>query len=132
MSQMIKTKALYDDLAKELGVTELPIDSNGGVELTVGERTKVILFSENDRTLLVVSPIAALPTDPGFGLMAWLFRKNLYDSALAPFCIATDADANLILWGRFASAELNGSKLAGLIDAVASESEAIRTEIEES
>jgi hypothetical protein len=62
--------------------------------------------------------------------MSWLFRKNLYDSNLAPFCLATDANSNLVLWGRVPVASLTGVSLAGLIDSLASESETIRDEID--
>ncbi len=131
MSTLQKTKALFDQLAKELGVAALPIDSNGGVQLTVGESTTVVMYGESDLSLLIVAPIAALPREPEYGLMAWLFRKNLYDSNLAPFRIATDANANLLLWGRVPLTDLTGASLAGLIDSLASESATIRDEIDQ-
>jgi len=130
MTGLPKTRALYDELAKELRVSSLPIDQNGGVQLTVGESTTVVMYGENDLSLLIVAPIAALPRKPEYGLMSWLFRKNLYDSNLAPFCLATDANSNLVLWGRVPVASLTGVSLAGLIDSLASESETIRDEID--
>lgn len=130
MTGLPKTRALYDELAKELSVSSLPIDQNGGVQLTVGETTTVVMYGESDLSLLIVAPIAALPREPEYGLMAWLFRKNLYDSSLAPFRIATDANANLLLWGRVPLSDLTGASLAGLIDSLASEIETIRDEID--
>jgi hypothetical protein len=130
MTGLPKTRALYDELANELRVSSLPIDQNGGVQLTVGESTTVVMYGESDLSLLIVAPIAALPREPEYGLMAWLFRKNLYDSNLAPFRIATDANANLLLWGRVPLSDLTGASLAGLIDSLASEIETIRDEID--
>ena len=45
-------RALFAELAAELGVEELPVDNNGAVQLTVGEDTTVALFAQVDRTLL--------------------------------------------------------------------------------
>ena len=125
------TRALYADLAKTLGAAALPPDANGGIQLTIGEDTNVILFGENDVTLLVVAPVAALPRQPEYGVMLWLLRRNLYDSDMAPFQVACDEGGNLILWGRVPVEGMTGTALAGLLDAVAIESRRIRGEVED-
>ena len=130
MTTLTNTRALYAELAKALGVASLPPDENGGVQLTVGDDITVVMYGQDDLTLLVVVPIAPLPRQPEFGVMAWLLRRNLYDSELAPFCIATDANATLVLWGRVPVPGLTGAALAGLIDAVAAEAVRIRDEVE--
>ncbi|MCA8977500.1 MAG: CesT family type III secretion system chaperone [Planctomycetes bacterium] len=130
MTSLEHTRALYADLAKELGVPALQPDANGGIQLTIGEDITVVLYGENDERLLVVVPVAELPRSPDHGVVAWVLRRNLYDSDLAPFCIAADDDANLILWGRVPIANLTGARLAGMLDAVAAEAIRIRDEVE--
>jgi len=129
MTALVRTRALYAELAQALGVAALPPDANGGIELQVGADTTVILYAEGDRTLLVVVPLAALPREPDYGVMAWLLRRNLFDSELLPFCIAADAHANLILWGRVPVEGQTGASLAGLIDALGREAARIRAEV---
>jgi hypothetical protein len=130
MTTLARTRALYAELAKELGVASLPIDANGGVQLSVGDDITVVMYGEDDSTLLVVVPIAPLPRQPEYGVMAWLLRRNLYDSELSPFCIATDANGTLVLWGRIPVPGLAGAALAGMLDALATEAVRIRVEVE--
>jgi hypothetical protein len=125
-----RSRALYAELAAALGVTELPADNDGGVQLTIGADTTVALFAEQDRTLLIVVPLAPLPRQTGYALAFWLLRQNLYISDLAPFTLACDAAGTLVLWGRVPLAELTGTSLATLIDAVANEARRIRAEVD--
>lgn len=127
---MADPEALFAGLAVALGVDALPRDNNGGIRLTIGDDATVILFAEGERSILAVSPIAAMPRVPEYGVMVWLLRRNLYDSDLAPFQIGCDAGGNLILWGRVPVAGMTGAALAGLVDAVGSESGRIRAAIE--
>lgn len=122
---------IFSQLAKSLGLNELVPDSNGGVELTVADRTKVCIFQVDEGFLLIVAPIAALPTKPEFGLMAWLLKLNFHSSELLPFVIAADHNANLVLWGKVPIERLTGDSLAGLIEALDSKVFEIRNEIEE-
>lgn len=131
MTSLPKTRALFADLAKTLGVAELQPDANGGIQLTVGEDLTVVLFGQNDEAVLIVAPVAALPKEPDYAVVAWLLRRNFYDSDLLPFRIAADAAGNLVLWGRVPIDGLEGEALAGLLDAVASEAQRIRDEVEE-
>jgi hypothetical protein len=122
-------RALFAELAIELGVEELPVDNNGAVQLTVGEDTTVALFAQVDRTLLVVLPLGPLPADIGYTLAFWLLRQNLYVSDLAPFTLACDEAGTLVLWGRVPLTDLTGASLAALIDALAAEARRIQEDI---
>jgi len=124
-----RTQALYADLVKSLGIAVLPADNNGSIQLAVGETSTVVLFAENDETVLVVSPVAALPKQPDYGVTLWLMRRNFYDSPIEPFRVACDTEGNIILWGRLPVAGLTGAALAALIDAVATEADRIRGEV---
>ena len=126
-----RTRALYDELAATLGLPALTPDDNGGIQLTIGADATVILFGENDVTLLVVAPIAPLPEQPDYATTLWLLRKNMYDSGIAPFALACDVGGNLVLWGRVPLDGLTGARLAGLLDALAAETGGIRREIGE-
>ena len=123
------TQALYADLAKALGVKALPADNNGGIELAVGQDSTVVLFAENNETVLVAAPVAELPKQPDYGVILWLLRRNFYDSPIEPFRVACDTEGNIILWGRLPMAGLTGAALAALIDAVATEAGRIREEV---
>lgn len=129
MSGLEKTRALYADLAKALGVAELLPDANGGIQLNVGEDTKVVLFGQDDAELLIVVPIVALPSNPGYALVSWLLKQNFYDSDLLPFRIACDKHSNLILWGRVPLEGQTGERIADLLQVLAKEIERIRTEV---
>ncbi len=124
-----RTQALYADLAKSLGLAALPADNNGGVQLAVGDTSTVILFAENDETLLIAAPVAALPKQPEYGLTLWLLRRNFYDSPIEPFRVSCDTEGNIVLWGRLPMAGLTGAALAALIDAVATEANRVRAEV---
>jgi hypothetical protein len=124
-----RTQALYADLAKALGLQALPADANGGIQLSVGDASTVILFAENNETLLVAAPVAALPKRPDYGMALWLLRCNFYDSPIEPFRVACDTEGNIILWGRLPMAGLTGAALATLIDAVSTEAARVREEV---
>src|SRR5690348_6008694 len=125
-----RTQALYAALAKTLGVPTLPADENGGIQLTVGENSTVTLFSEDEFTLMLVSPVAPLPKNVEYGTALWLLRRNFYDSPLAPFRVACDTAGSIIVWGRVPTEGMTGESLASLIDALAAEADLIRTEVE--
>lgn len=125
-----KTNALYAELAKELAVKELKPNSDGGVQLSVGKNLNVYLYGDRDEALLVVMLIAPLPQTPSHALTAWLLRKNLYDSQLLPFVIATDLDANVVVWGRVPLAQLDGSKLKTMLGKLGVEGEKLHKEIQ--
>lgn len=123
------TQALFADLAKTLGVAELPADDSGGIELSIGEDATVVLFAEDESTVMLVSPVMALPREPNYGQVAWLLRRNFYVSPLAPFRVACDPAGNLVIWGRVPIDGMTGSELAALVDAVASEADLMRSEL---
>ncbi len=124
------TQDLYAELAKSLGVDSLPADEQGSVQLSVGENSTVILFAEDEQSVMLVSPVMALPAAIDYGRVLWLLRRNFYDSPLAPFRVACDTAGTIVIWGRVPVAGLSGSELAGLIDAVATEADLIREEVE--
>lgn len=129
MPPLAKTHALYADLARTLGVTELVPDAHGGIELSVGSDATVVLYGTNDVDLLVVAPVAALPSEPGYALASWLLKRNFYDSDLLPFRLACDKQSNVILWGRVPLEGQTGERLSGLINVVATQAGRIRTEM---
>jgi len=92
------TETLYADLAQTLGVAELPADASGSLELTIGEDSTVILFAEDEYSLMLVAPVMPLPANLDYGLVLWLMRRNFYDSPLAPFRVSCDAAGTLVLW----------------------------------
>ena len=124
-----ETRALFLDLAKELGLPGLEPDAAGGVQLTVGDDT-VVVYGQSDGFLLIAAPAAALPEEPDYATMLWLLRRNFYDSDLAPFRVAADTGGTLVLWGRVPLDGMTGKALAGLVDAVAGEAKRIRSEVE--
>ena len=121
-------KALYAQLAKSLGVAELPADANGIVHLTVGEDGSVVLVPEDAYTLMLMAPVGDLPDGADRGTLLWLMRRNFHDSPLAPFRIGCDKAGTLVVWGRLPMEGLSGEQLAGLIDAVTAEASLIREE----
>jgi hypothetical protein len=122
-------KALYTQLAKALGVAEVPADANGIVHLTVGEEGRVVLVPEDAYTLMLMAPVGALPDGADRGTLLWLMRRNFHDSPLAPFRIGCDKAGTLVVWGRMPMEGLSGEQLAGLIDAVTAEAALIREEV---
>jgi hypothetical protein len=129
MATLDLTRALIAELAKTIGLAELPRDQTGGWHLTVGETDDVYIYGGDDITFLVVMPIGPLPTRPGFALVNYLLRGNLFDSEFAPFQIATDEDATLVQWGRLAVADFDGAKLAKAIDNLADRAIEVRKEL---
>lgn len=125
-----ETRALFDALAQALGLPSLEPDARGGVQLTVGERRPVYLFSQSDGYLLIAAPAVALPRQPDYATTLWLLHRNFYDSDLAPFRVAADAGGTLVLWGRVPVQGLTGPALAGLVDAVAAEAQRIHDEVQ--
>jgi hypothetical protein len=121
---------LLDDLAKALGVAKLPLDENGGVQLSIGDSATAILFAESAGTLFIVSPVAELPKQLDYGTALWLLRRNFYDSPIAPFQVSCDAGGNVVLWGRVPTEGLNGAQLASLLQALGEEAALIREELE--
>lgn len=116
---LTKTRALMADLAAALNLPGLPQDDNGGFELTIGDDTTVLIYGGDDETMLVVAPIGPLPAEPGYGLVVYLLRQNMFDSDITPFQIAIDSGGNVILWGRLGIEEFTGETLAALIAALA-------------
>jgi hypothetical protein len=125
-----QTRALFSDLAKELGLPEFEPDAAGGIQLSVGSDTAVYVFGQSDGFLLLAAPAVALPKEPDYATTQWLLHRNFYDSDLAPFRIATDANGTILLWGRVPVEGMTGASLAGLVDALASEAQRIRGEVE--
>ncbi|MDE2006112.1 MAG: type III secretion system chaperone [Rhodospirillales bacterium] len=125
-----QTRALYAALAKALGVESLPTDNDGAVALTIGDDQQVLLYAEAEATILVVAPVAELPARPDHGTMLWLLRRNLWDSDLAPFCVAADPGGHVLLWGRVPVDGMTGELLASLIDQLGTEAGRARDALE--
>ena len=119
-------RGLYTQLAKALGMAEVPADANGIVQLTVGEDGRVVLVPEDASTLMLLAPVGELPDGADRGTLLWLMRRNFHDSPLAPFRIGCDKAGTLVVWGRMPLEGLSGEQLAGLIDAVTAEAALIR------
>jgi hypothetical protein len=125
-----QTQSLYAALAKTLGVGALPADDNGGVQLSIGNNSTVTMFAEDERTLMLVSPVMPLPKKLDYGTTLWLFRRNFYDSPIAPFRVSCDTAGSIVVWGRVPVEGMTGESLAGLLDALAAEADFIRAEVE--
>lgn len=123
-------QALYAQLAKALGVKEIPADAQGIVQLAVGEGGIVVIVPEDAYTLMLLAPVSVLPGTMDHGTLLWLMRRNFHDSPIAPFRIGCDKAGNVVVWGRMPIDGLTGEQLAGLMDAVAAEAALIRDEIE--
>jgi hypothetical protein len=123
------SETLLNDLAKALGVAKLPLDENGGVQLSIGDSATAILFAESAGTLFIVSPVTELPKQVDYGSALWLLRRNFYDSPIAPFQVSCDTAGNIVLWGRLPTEGLNGARLASLLQALGEEAALIREEI---
>jgi hypothetical protein len=121
-------RTLYDQLAKALGVAEVPADANGIVHLAVGDDGRVVIVAEDAHTLMLIAPVGALPDGTDRGTLLWLMRRNFHDSPLAPFRVGCDKNGTLVVWGRMPIDGLSGEQLAGLIDAVTAEAALIREE----
>ena len=122
-------QALYAQLATALGVEAIPADAQGIVQLDVGDDGRVVLVPEDAYSLMLMSPVAALPQAIDQGTLLWLMRRNFHDSPIAPFRIGCDSAGNLVVWGRMPMDGMSGEQLAALLDAVAAEAALIREEI---
>ena len=125
-----RTRSLIAGLAKALKVGALPPDSSGGYQLTIGG-TPLLIYGENDETILIVAPLGKLPRKPDYGLVAYLLRANMFNSDLTPFQVALDEAGGLIVWGKPRIAEFTGARLAGLLGVLADRVEMMRREIAE-
>jgi hypothetical protein len=128
MSGTDRARLLLADLATALGIAGLTPDADGGIRLSIGDDVTVSLYAEGE-TVLVVAPIGPLPAEPGYGAVAWLLRRNLYRSDIAPFVAACDDNGTLLLWARLPAATLDGARLASLLDALAGEAVITRNEV---
>ena len=122
-------QALLDSLAKTIGVDKLPENPDGGVPLTVGENTTIVLYGEDEATLMAATGVAELPKTLEYGTALWLLRRNFYDSPISPFRVACDTDGSIVLWGRIPVDGMTGEELAKLLDAMATEADFIRAEV---
>lgn len=122
-------QALYAQLAKALGIDAVPADAQGIVQLDVGDDGRVVLIPEDAYSLMLMSPVAALPATMDRGTLLWLMRRNFHDSPLAPFRVGCDSAGNLVVWGRMPIDGMSGEQLVGLLDALAAEAALIREEI---
>lgn len=121
--------ALYTDLAKALDVDKVPADARGVVQLTIGEGNTMILAPEDAETMMMLAPIGKLPIQIDVATVLWLLRRNFHDSPTAPFRLGCDEAGTVVLWGSIPIAQIDGERLAGLIDAVGAEADLIRDEI---
>ena len=122
-------QAVYDDLAKTLGVDKLPVDDQGGFALDVGKDSVVNVFAEDESTLLLATPVVALPSALDYGRALWLLRRNFYDSPITPFRVACDTDGNVLVWGRVPVDGITGENLAALLESLGAEADLIREEL---
>ena len=122
-------QAVYDDLAKTLGVDHLPVNEQGAFALEVGQDSVVNVFAEDENTLMLAAPVMALPAALDYGRALWLLRRNFYDSPIAPFRAACDADGNVIVWGRVPVDGITGENLAALLESLGGEADLIREEL---
>jgi hypothetical protein len=125
-----RTQSLYAALAKTLGVDALPADENGGIQISIGDNSTVTLFAEDEFTLMLVSPVMALPKDMDYGTTLWLLRRNFYDSPIAPFRVSCDTAGSIVVWGRVPVESMTGEALAKLLQALGAEADFIRAEVQ--
>ena len=127
---MFKSTAnLYADLARHLGVDALPADDAGSLELNIGDDASVMLFAEDEFSLMLAAPVMPLPANLDYGLVLWLLRRNFHDSTLAPFRLSCDTAGLIVLWGRVPVQGMSGATLAKLIEALAAEGALVREEL---
>jgi len=123
------TRLLYAELAKALGVDSLPADDNGSLQLNIGDSSSVVMFAEDDTTLMLLSAVMPLPRKLDYGRTLWLLRRGFHDSPIAPFRVSCDKAGTLVVWGRLPVADMTGEVLAGLLDALGGEADLIRDEL---
>lgn len=126
---LTKTRSLIADLALVLELPGLPPDDAGGYRLSIGDDTTVLIYGQNDETLLVVAPLGPLPAEVGYGVTLYLLRMNMFNADIAPFRVAVDDGGGLILWASVPVEALTGDALAGLLGALAERVEEIRREV---
>ena len=129
MPALIRTRALIAELAAALKLSSLPADDSGGFHLTIGASTDIYIYGGDDKTILMVAPVAPLPQEPDYGLVVYLLRNNMFNSDDAPFQIAVDEGGTLLFWGRLTITDFTGAALGALIECVAERVVEIRTEI---
>lgn len=123
------TRLLYADLAKALGVDSLPAADNGSLQLNIGDQSSVVLYPEDEATLMILSAVMPLPRKLDYGRTLWLLRRGFHDSPIAPFRVSCDKAGTLVVWGRLPVAGMTGQALAGMLDALGAEADLIRDEM---
>jgi hypothetical protein len=123
------TRLLYAELATALGVESLPADENGSLQLNIGEQSSVVMFAEDEFSLMILSAVMPLPRKLDYGRMLWLLRRGFHDSPIAPFRVSCDKAGTLVVWGRVPITGMGGEALAGMLDALGSEADLIRDEM---
>ncbi|MBC7942165.1 MAG: type III secretion system chaperone [Chitinophagaceae bacterium] len=119
------TSALIAELARCLGVDTLPEANDGAIALAVGDDVTVRLYPLTT-DLMAVVPLAPLPAQPDPARMTRLLASNHFNAPLAPFVVAADVQANLVLWGRVPMAGITGEQLAGLLGRLGGEARRLR------
>ena len=130
MAALPRTRALMTELAAALGLASLPADDSGGYHFTIGADTEIYIFGGDDKSFLMIAPVAPLPREPGYGLVVYLLRNNMFSSDDAPFQIAVDEGGTVLFWGRLNIAEFSGAVLGALIECVVERVAEIRGEIQ--
>ena len=129
MTTLDRTRALMTELGSVIGLPDLPQDASGGYRLVVAGSTEVLIYGGDDVTILVVAPIAPLPVAPGYALVNYLFRINMFNADTMPFVTAVDEAGTLVFWGRIAIDDFDGTSLARLVDNVADKATELRKEV---
>jgi hypothetical protein len=130
MTLLDQTTALTRRFASAMGLAALPTGDGGGYRITVGENTHVLVYGDDDDTILVVAPIMKLPFWSDYAVALYLLRINMIDSPVEPFRVAADAAGGLILWARLPIERL-GSSFAVLANSLGQYVAVIRTEFED-
>lgn len=128
MPSLDRTRALMAELAAVIGAADLPQDPNGGYRLSVGDATDVLVYGGDDETILVVVPLGALPLATDYAVANYLLHLNMFNADTAPFVTATDDSGTLLLWGKLAIGDFDGTRLARLFDNLAEQAVKIRGE----
>lgn len=129
MVALDRTRALMAELASVIGLQDLPQDPTGGYRLVVAGETEILVYGGDDVTLLLVAALAPLPTATTYPLANYLLRINMFNAPNMPFTTAVDEGGAVILWGRVAIADFDGTTLARLVDNLADFASEIRNEL---
>lgn len=129
MVALDRTRALMAELAEVIGLPDLPQDATGGYRLVVAGETEILIYGGDDVTLLLVAPLAPLPTETAYPLANYLLRMNMFNAPTMPFTTAVDEGGAVILWGRIALADFDGTHLARLVDNLADLAADVRKEL---